>query len=143
MTTTPRTLRELEQMPTAEAHAYWESLTGREQIRLANAMTPEEVEALPAEVKARFRNHSITTVPAALHELDAVLTPEGKFIHRSEDGEEIELTEEYCQYGLILLLDGFAEESEATIGFFHYHNQRLWIESYELLLSEYAKRKQG
>lgn len=138
----PRSMRELEALPLEEAVSYWESLTDKEKLKLANAMTPEEIAAMPEEVTRHMREMKADTLERALGELEAAQATDGSF-HYTGDGDSFELTEDYCQKRLADLTSKFEGETEESVGFYPYHNMRIWIESYTLLLNEYAKRKEG
>jgi hypothetical protein len=135
-------MRELEALPKEEATRIWESMTPMEQVRLANAMTTEEIDAMPAETTALMRNMKADTLERALGELESARTTDGRFMYIG-DGETFELTEEYCQRRLTKLSKSFELETEESLGFYAYHTLRLWVEAYTLLLDEYKKKEEG
>jgi hypothetical protein len=135
----PRTIRELDALPKDEAAKIWASLSEEEQVKLANAMTAEEIAAMPKKLTDVMRGMKANTLNRALGELEAAQTTEGTFIFTG-DGDTFELTEEYCTRRLTELKTKFEGETEESIGFHGYHNLRLWIEAYEVLLNEYKKK---
>jgi hypothetical protein len=134
----PRTLRELEALPQEEATKIWESLSNEEKLKLANAMTSEEIAAMPQYHRETLRNMTAETLERALNELEAAQTSDGKFVFTGE-GEPFELDEAYCIRRLADLTQKFEGETEESIGFYAYHNLRLWIEAYRVLLNEQKK----
>lgn len=138
----PRTMRELEALPKEEAFKYWKSLSTTERVRLANAMSTEEIDALPKELTDSMRNLSAKTLNRALNELEAVRTEEGTFIF-SRDDTSYEMTKEYCTERLADLKEKFEGETEESLGFHAYHNLRLWIEAYETVLHEFDDQEPG
>jgi hypothetical protein len=138
----PRTMRDLEALPQEEATRIWEALTSEQQVRLANAMSAEEIAAMPATLREPLRAMSAKTLDSALNELEAARTTDSTFIFTGE-GESFELTEEYCTKQLSYLSRKFEGETEESLGFYAYHNLRLWIEAYEVLMNEHRKRKES
>lgn len=137
----PRTMRELEALPENEATEYWESLTQEEKVKLMNAMTTEEINAMPKNNRDGMREMAVTTLKRALGELESAQATDGKFIYTGDGAEPFELDEEYCTTQLTRLTGRFEGQTEESLGFYGYHNLRLWIASYTLLLDEIRKRE--
>lgn len=135
----PRTMRELEALPHDEATKIWESLSQEEKVKLMNAMTTEEIEAMPKNNRDGMREMTCTTLQHALGELEAVQTTDGKFIYNGDGADPFELDEEYCTTQVTRLKKSFDGETEESLGFYGYHNLRLWIDAYTLLLNELKK----
>lgn len=138
----PRTMRELEALPKKDAFNYWKSLSTSERVKLANAMSTEEIDAMPKELTDSMRSLSAKTLDRALNELEAVRTEEGTFIF-SRDDTSYEITKDYCAERLADLKEKFDGETEESLGFHAYHNMRLWIEAYETLLKEFDNQNQA
>lgn len=139
----PRTMRELEALPEAEATEFWESLSQGEKVKLMNAMTTEEIEAMPKEYRDAMREMTCDTLKRALGELESIQTDDGKFIYNGDGADPFELTEEYCTTQLTRLQKEFEGETEESTGFYGYHNLRLWIDAYTLLLNEHKKKEEA
>jgi len=137
----PRTMRELEALPQDEATQIWESLNQEEKVKLMNAMTTEEIEAMPKKNRDAMREMTCTTLKRALGELESIQTTDGKFIYNGDGANPFELTEEYCTKQLTRLKGSFEGGTEESLGFYGYHNLRLWIDAYTLLLDEYRRGK--
>lgn len=133
-------MRELEALPENEATEYWESLTQEEKVKLMNAMTTEEIDAMPKANRDGMREMAVTTLKRALGELEAAQTEDGTFIYTGDGADPFELDKEYCTTQLTRLKERFEGQTEESLGFYGYHNLRLWIASYTLLLNEIAKR---
>lgn len=136
----PRTMRELEALPEDEATKIWEALSDEEKVKLMNAMTTEEIEAMPKQNRDAMREMTCTTLKRALGELEAVQATDGKFIYSGDGADPFELDKEYCTTQLTRLKKNFEGQTEESLGFYGYHNLRLWIDAYTLLLNEINKK---
>lgn len=136
----PRTMRELEALPEDEATKIWEALSGEEKVKLMNAMTTEEIEAMPKRNRDAMREMTCTTLKRALGELEAVEATDGKFIYNGDGADPFELDKEYCTTQLTRLKKNFEGQTEESLGFYGYHNLRLWIDAYTFLLNEINKK---
>lgn len=139
----PRTIRELEALPEDEATKIWEALSQEEKVKLMNAMTSEEIEAMPKNNRDGMREMTCNTLKRALGELEAVQSADGKFIYNGDGADPFELDEEYCTTQLTRLKKNFEGQTEESLGFYGYHNMRLWIDAYTFLLNEIDKREEG
>lgn len=125
-----------------EATKIWESLNNEEKLKLANAMTSEEIAAMPEYHRETMRNAEAKTLDRALRELEAAQTTDGKIVFTGE-GKPFELTAEYCTERIADLTQKFEGGTEESLGFYVYHNLRLWIEAYKTLLTEHEKKKES
>lgn len=90
-----------------------------------------------------MREMTCDSLKRALGELEAIQTTDGKFIYNGDGADPFELTEEYCATQLTRLQKAFEGETEESTGFYGYHNLRLWIDAYTLLLNEYKKKEEA
>lgn len=80
------------------------------------------------------------TLGQALSELTAAETSDGRFIFIG-DGDTFDLTEEYCNKRVKTLEAALDGETEESLGFYGYHNMRLWVEAFKIIIAEHKKRK--
>lgn len=90
-----------------------------------------------------MREMTCDTLKRALGELESIQTDDGKFIYNGDGADPFELTEEYCTTQLTRLQKEFEGETEESTGFYGYHNLRLWIDAYTLLLNEHKKKEEA
>lgn len=130
---------EVQNLSEEEAQVFWDSLSPEETVRFANYFKPEWIEPIPAEYQESVRAMRANSLELALNELEAVQAEDGKFIFDGEcdeDDEAFELNADYCRKRLAELAPKLVNGTEETLTFYGYHNIRLWVEAYNLLLKE-------
>lgn len=84
-----------------------------------------------------WRERNIETLDDALGELESIELRPGTFLFDGE-GEPFYLTEEYVLRRLADLKENPIENDD-HVNFYPFHNQRFWIQSYEIVLAEIRK----